>query len=186
MSLITRNDRPILDIGRINVLSPYPVIYDEDEGAFVFATGNGLNCFVSFSRDEGVLDVEEVYHIVVATRPPVSVPTDPGIRQAVNAILSVFFHDNRRIIAYYCDHNNTFDGRHKTTIPYQTLRSRLFNMWYVQANRDNKYDKLDAEIDRGDGINHISVIFCRDCPGQKKIRRNFDRLTTYLTSDEEK
>jgi hypothetical protein len=187
MPATVRNDKPILDIDQINVLSPYPVIYDDDEGAFIFPANNGLNCSISFSRDEGVLgDVEEVYHLVVTTRPAVVAHTDSGIQQAIIAILSVFFHDNRRIILYQCDHRNTFEGRHETPFPYQTLRARRFNIWYVQANRDGQYEKLDAEIDRGGTPNHISVICRSDCPGRKKLLKEFDRLVTYLTSDDEK
>jgi hypothetical protein len=187
MSFTVRNNRPVLDLGQINAISYYSVIYDEDEEAFVFAADNGLNCFVSFSRDEGALEnLDEVYHLVVTTKPAIAAPQDDGIQQTVCAILAIFFHDNRRVILYQCDHRNTFEDRHETSFPYQTLRHRRFNWWYIRANRGNQYMKLNVDIDRGDGPIHVSVICRSDCPERKKLRKDFDRLRAYLSSDEEK
>lgn len=176
-----------LDIDKINALSPYAVTYDEDERAFVFVTANGQNCYVSFSPDEGALpEINRVYYLLVGTHPNQCFREDPAIRDAITAIVTVFFEDRNRVLAYFCDFQNQFENRHPTSYPMQTLRNRLFNFWYIRANRNGLYEKLNATIDRGGSPNHVAVIYCRDYPHKKTLNRNFSKLIDYLTSDTEK
>lgn len=176
-----------LDIDKINTLSPYVVTYDEGERAFVFVTANGQNCYVSFSPDGGVLpNIDQVYYLLVETHPTLSASEDLSIRQTITAILTVFFDNDNRVLAYFCDFQNQFEDRHPTPYPMQTLRDRLFNFWYVKANQDGLYEKLNATINRDGTPNHVAVIYSRNYPHKKVLTRNFSKLIDYLTSDVEK
>jgi hypothetical protein len=149
MSLDESNDVLILDIDRINALASYVVTCDEDGRAFVFRTDHGLKYTVSFSPDHALGGVKKAYSIIIAAYPQLSVKSDPCIQQTICAILSKFFQDHTRVVSYACSHE-IFKDRHETDYPYQTLRSRLFNIWYAQANKDALYEKLDVSIDEGE------------------------------------
>ncbi|MCD7970602.1 MAG: hypothetical protein LUF87_09640 [Alistipes sp.] len=120
-------DRLILDINRINALSPYYVTYDDGKRAFVFTTDHGINCYVSFSPDEGVLeDIENVYNLLLATYPRKVFKKDHSIEKTIVAIITEFFKDRNRVLGYFCDHSVSFDNRHPTDIPYPDFKMSAF------------------------------------------------------------
>lgn len=187
MSSLEQDVAQFLDINKINALSPYVVTYDKDERAFVFVTHDGRNCYVSFSPDEGALpDIGNVYYLLVGVRPNNRFEEDPSIQLTIIAIITVFFTDSNRVLAYFCDAHNQFIDQHPTPYPIQTLRHRLFNFWYIRANADNLYEKLDATIERDGTPNHVAVIYRRDYSHRKTLSKTFSKLVDYLTSDADK
>jgi hypothetical protein len=187
MSLTTRNNTPILDINSANAVSPYLISYDESDTAYIFPTDRDINCHVFFIPDyRTFVNADNVYNIQILTRPPVSVKGDANVQKTICAILSAFFQDNTKIVAYICDDQDTFEDRHKPQFPYQTIRNRLFDIWFTQANKDGLYEKMQATFDRNGEPIHIAVICRCDCPTREKLRKEFDLFVENLTADVEK
>lgn len=161
----------ILDLERINSVSPYRVMQGDDLMCFQFITDYGVNYVVSFIEDELLLS-DESYQFIIANVNNVKSPHDPKLREAIMAIVYEFFDSSNVTLLYICE---TGDGK-------QSMRSRLFELWFNASPRKSDFVFLSADMHDVDGMQNYAAIIVRiDNPKLKDIVAEFAETVQLLS-----
>lgn len=151
----------VLDIGRLQITSPYAVVKQGDE--YLFRTDSDILYAVSFQPYDGISGIT-AYWFDLSNRSHLPSPNDKIVRETIICMIEEFFHQNPDILLYMCDNAND----------QQSQRARLFLRWFNGAEQKKKYDIRTALLTE-DGIDsYIALIIQRSHPQYDDILYVFD------------
>lgn len=139
-----------LPLQMINAISPYKVTMVESPNTYRFITDYGVEIAVSFDLDD-LLENGESYMFNINNANRQKSPRDQKVRDAIIAIIDVFFETNKVALLYICE---TGDDK-------QAMRNRLFESWFAYANTNEKYMIMVANIRDADDIENFAALILR-------------------------
>lgn len=160
----------ILDLSRINLVSPYTV-WNSTEYYYYFKTDQGAVYKVGFMDDYSVWPTG-AYQFLIINESGTASPLDSKLRATILCIIEAFFASNPDILLYICE---TGDGK-------QAFRSRLFVRWFNSYNNRDAYVMETAEVQEGKIKNFAALIVQKSNPRLKEILAEFDETISILTN----
>lgn len=162
----------MIDIGRINNVSPYKVQPAKTDNFFEFVTDYGVRYSIGFMPDDGLLSVE-AYHFIIANMENKPSPKDEKVRLTVMVCIEEFFARKNNVMLYICE---TGDGK-------QAVRNRLFHYWFSQYENRSLFTCLTSSvIDEDDNTNYATLLVRNDNPMLAKIIFEFSETVAALNS----
>lgn len=152
-----------LNLQRINRLSPYEVTQGDNPMCYQFITDYGGIYAISFIEDDLLL-CDDSYQFIIANINNKKSPQDYKLREAIMAIVYEFFECSNTTLLYICE---TGDGK-------QSMRSRLFELWFNTSPRKSDFVFMSADVKDADGIRNYAAIILRvDNPNLKNVVAEF-------------
>ena len=142
---------------------------------FRFVTDFGVTYYVSFLEDELILS-DESYQFIIANTNNRKSPRDSKIKQTVMAIVYEFFECANTTLLYICE---TGDSR-------QSMRNRLFEIWFNSSSRKSDFVFMSADLRDAEGIHNYAAIIVRvDNPRLTFIISEFTQTIQLLSQKPE-
>lgn len=152
-----------LDVERIQMLSPYPVMQEGDE--YLFKTDYDIVYAIQFSAEPSVSNFN-AYWFELSNRSHKPSPNDSKVRGTIICIIEDFFRLNPDVLLYMCDNAND----------QQAMRYRLFLRWFNSYELRKKYYMLN-EVIMDEGIeNYISCIIPLSHPRFEEVVNYFKEV----------
>ena len=158
-----------LNLGHINILSPYAVWYEE--GEILFKTDYDILYSVAFELDD-MLNME-AYWFRITNRSGKKSPNDKKIQQTIIHIIEEFFSKNPQILLYMCDSANE----------QQAQRDRLFLRWFNGYEQKKKYVIRSAMVMDEGQANYVSLIVPLTHPLLESIICTFETEITMFQNN---
>lgn len=120
----------MLDLSRLNVLSPYSFWYigKNTYSFLVKRGGKSVTYRVGFAPNESVWE-NGAYEFFITNDSHEPSPSDPKLKESIIAIIQEFFRENPDVLLYQCD----------TSENKQAMRARLFTRWYNTYEFKDRY-----------------------------------------------
>lgn len=164
-----------LNIDKINVSSPYKVVWDEATHLYKFVSDYGVSFSVAFEEND-LLYCGESYQFALTNYEGAKSPRDSKVRNTVLAIVEEFFHKNEAALIYICE---TGDGMQK-------MRNRLFRFWFsIYAENEDFLFLPQVVYDEEDNENYVALIIRRDNPKFNELVTEFTNTVTLLNDKPE-
>lgn len=153
---------------RINKTAPYRVT-QVDELSVRFCTNTGTKYIVGFTPDVFIFD-EDAYEFYIINETATATQDRLVFQTVVSVIEDLFYDTAQSALIYICAPDNN----------QQAVRSRLFQIWFSQANMHEEYT-LETYDSFDDGTAYFyGLIIRRDHPLHDELIATFrDFLTDY-------
>ncbi len=160
----------VLDLSRINLISPYTV-WNTTERYYFFKTDHGAVYKIGFMDDFSIWETG-AYQFLIINESGSASPLDQKLRMTVLCIIEAFFTANPEILLYICE---TGDGK-------QEFRARLFIRWFNSYGNREAYVMETAEVKEGENKNFAALIVQKSNPKLQEIIAEFDETIRILTN----
>lgn len=155
----------------INTYAPYRVESTQHDGEVTFITDYGVRYLVEFEEDNSLMSFRS-YQLVVINANNKKTRRDPKIKATIIAIIENFFKINNSTLLYICE---TGDQK-------QHLRSKLFEYWFANYERNLLYTMLSSSIVDEEGVvNYAAIVLRNDNPNITQIVAEFAETVRILT-----
>ena len=134
-----------LSVERINEGSPYKVSVLHND-ILEFTADNAVTYRIGFVEDQS-LGLSGIYQFFILNESGRPSGNDFKIRLTVQAVFEEFFKIPEVAALYICDSS---DSR-------QSVRSRMFSIWYNSSEVKKRYDLLDETL-KSDGIEYFAAL----------------------------
>ena len=152
-----------LDIDRLNLHSPYHVVYKESK--YVFKTDYDIVYAIQFEFD-GVYIGNPAYWFVLTNQDFKSSPNDVKLKDTVISIIEEFFRKNSNILLYMCANTND----------QQAMRNRLLLRWFNSYKLHDSFSVHTARLQDEDIDNYVALIVQRNNPLYHEIVTYFNEV----------
>lgn len=160
-----------ISVQQINASSPYKVTL-MDNGSLSFQTNYGVVYEVGFIEDYTFLE-KDAYQFYILEKEGGHYVKDPLIRTTIGAIIENFFANNGAVMLYICDMS---DGK-------QSLRNRLFSIWYGEYEKRDEYTFLTARLEV-DGVDYYASVLTKNTNPQ--LAEIIDSFENFIENMREK
>lgn len=158
----------MLDLSRLNVLSPYSFWYigKNTYSFLVKRGGKSVTYRVGFAPNESVWE-NGAYEFFITNDSHEPSPSDPKLKESIIAIIQEFFRENPDVLLYQCD----------TSENKQAMRARLFTRWYnTYEFKDRHCVKMIKFMD-DDVENYAALIIEKSNPNCERLLSEFEAYT---------
>lgn len=159
----------MIDLVRVNRISPYSFVASKRPLFYEFITDTGIDYTVGFTPN-GILPDVQSYEFVIVNRSQRKSPRDVKLRQSIIALIQEFFRQREAVLIYLCE---TGDNR-------QRQRFRLFESWFRIAGK-GRFVSLSMDLVDLEGVpNYASIITRMDNPNLSFITKQFTETVELL------
>lgn len=140
-----------ISVEAINMLAPYVVRMNEQNGFLYFTSDYDVTFYVDFEEDD-LITVGESYQLILANVNNKKSPRDEKVKQTVFVIVSQFLEEHQSALLYICE---TGDGK-------QRSRDRLFKSWISAYDYLHKFLFISTSIMDADGVENVAAMIVRN------------------------
>lgn len=158
----------MLDLSRLNVLSPYSFWYiGKNTYSFLVKRGDkSVTYRVGFAPNDSVWE-NGAYEFFITNDSHEPSHSDPKLKESIIAIIQEFFRENPEVLLYQCD----------TSENKQAMRARLFTRWYNTYEFKNRYCVKMIKFMDDDVESYAALIIEKSNPNCERLLSEFETYT---------